>query len=201
MIQFNVLKENLKKNYIYILIFFLYLMVKIILLKLDYNSNSYEVIYPIFGVMHKNIDLLILYKIILVLFLIYSFYTYEFNNIYDFILPRINLNKFYLSKILFIGIIIFVINLIHVIVCFLCFKNIVTLDIDIILSTSMYFIIISFIEVLFINLFNNKFIIFILSFICSYLYFINFKYCYLLCFVLIVMGYISFRLNVKRKSN
>lgn len=200
MIQLNVLKENLKKNYIYILIFFLYLMVKIILFKIDYN-NSYDVIIPIFGVLGKQIDLLILYKIILVLFLVYSFYTYEFNNIYDFILPRINLSKFYLSKILFMLVIIFIINLIHLVICFLCFNNIVTFDMSIIIDSTMYFIIIGLIEVLFINLFKSKFLIFILSFICSFLYFINFKYCYLLCFVLMVIGYVSFRLNVKRKIN
>lgn len=200
MIQFNVLKENLKKNYIYILIFFLYLMVKIILFKIDYN-NSYDVIIPIFGVLGKQIDLLILYKIILVLFLVYSFYTYEFNSIYDFILPRINLSKFYLSKILFMLVIIFVINIIHLVICFLCFSNIVAFDMSIIMDSTMYFIIIGLIEVLFINLFKSKFLIFILSFICSYLYFINFKYCYLLCFVLMIIGYVSFRLNVKRKIN
>ena len=74
MMELSVIKETFKKNYIYILVFFLFLILNIILLELSPTGYTYDEVIKLIGIPNKVGKILIIYKIILFLFLIYDFY-------------------------------------------------------------------------------------------------------------------------------
>ena len=139
MMELSVIKETFKKNYIYILVFFLFLILNIILLELSPTGYSYDEVIKLIGIPNKVGKILIIYKIILFLFLIYDFYSYELRNIYDFILPRINLSKFYITKLFFLLIMVIVINLIHFLIIYLWFKDKYMINYELFLPCVEYF--------------------------------------------------------------
>lgn len=199
MLELSVLKETFKKNYIYIIVFFLFLILDIILLELSINGYEYGEVIKLIGIPNKNVDILITYKIILFIFLIYYFYTYELRNIYDFILPRINLTKFYIGKVLFLMLVVIVINLIHFLIIYLWFKDKFMISFELFLPCIEYFILLMFLELIFIDMFNSKFVILTLTCISSYFIYFNFQFKIWFIIIGVIFSYILFRLNIKRK--
>ena len=63
--ELSVIKETFKKNYIYILVFFLFLILNIILLELSPTGYSYDEVIKLIGIPNKIGKILIIYKIIL----------------------------------------------------------------------------------------------------------------------------------------
>lgn len=182
MIQYNILKQTIKKNYKYVLIFILYLLLSILILKLQSSKVFYDDILMLID--SKN-SLLINYKTFLIIFLTYYFYTYEITYIYDSILLRINKRKFYISKIIFILLFIVLFNIVHYGILRIFFK----IDINILLNISLFYILLSLIEVIFVNLINNKLLVFILTYILSFMIY-NIKYRLLFIVFLMVINYI-----------
>ena len=199
MLELSVLKETLKKNYIYIIVFFLFLILNIILLELSINGYEYGEVIKLIGIPNKNVGILITYKIILFIFLIYYFYTYELRNIYDFILSRINLTKFYIGKVLFLMLVVIVINLIHFLIIYLWFKDKFMINFELFLPCIEYFILLMFLELIFIDMFNSKFVILTLSCISSYFIYTNFQFKIWFIIIGVILSYSLFRINIKRK--
>lgn len=199
MMELSVIKETFKKNYIYILAFFLFLILNIILLELSPTGYSYDEVIKLIGIPNKVGEILIIYKIILFLFLIYDFYSYELRNIYDFILPRISLTKFYITKLFFLLIMVIVINLIHFLIIYLWFKDKYMINYELFLPCVEYFILLMFLELIFIDMFNSKFIILALSCLSGYLVYTNFQFKVWFIIICVIISYILFRLNIKGK--
>ena len=200
MMELSVLKETLNKNYIYIMVFFLFLILNIILLELSINGYEYGEVIKLIGIPNKNVGILITYKIILFIFLIYYFYTYELRNIYDFILSRINLTKFYIGKVLFLMLVVIVINLIHFLIIYLWFKDKFILNFELFLPCIEYFILLMFLELIFIDMFNSKFVILTLTCISSYFIYTNFQFkVWFIIITGVILSYSLFRINIKRK--
>ena len=199
MMELSVIKETFKKNYIYILAFFLFLILNIILLELSPTGYSYDEVIKLIGIPNKVGEILIIYKIILFLFLIYDFYSYELRNIYDFILPRINLAKFYITKLFFLLIMVIVINLIHFLIIYLWFKDKYMINYELFLPCVEYFFLLMFLELIFIDMFNSKFIILALSCLSGYLVYTNFQFKVWFIIICVIISYILFRLNIKGK--
>lgn len=200
MMELSVLKETLNKNYIYIIVFFLFLILNIILLELSINGYEYGEVIKLIGIPNKNVGILITYKIILFIFLIYYFYTYELRNIYDFILSRINLTKFYIGKVLFLMLVVIVINLIHFLIIYLWFKDKFILNFELFLPCIEYFILLMFLELIFIDMFNSKFVILTLTCISSYFIYTNFQFkVWFIIITGVILSYSLFRINIKRK--
>lgn len=199
MMELSVIKETFKKNYIYILVFFLFLILNIILLELSPTGYSYDEVIKLIGIPNKVWKILIIYKIILFLFLIYDFYSYELRNIYDFILPRINLAKFYITKLFFLLIMVIVINLIHFLIIYLWFKDKYMINYELFLPCVEYFFLLMFLELIFIDMFNSKFITLALSCLSGYLVYTNFQFKVWFIIICVIISYILFRLNIKGK--
>lgn len=199
MMELSVIKETFKKNYIYILVFFLFLILNIILLELSPTGYSYDEVIKLIGIPNKVWEILIIYKIILFLFLIYDFYSYELRNIYDFILPRINLAKFYITKLFFLLIMVIVINLIHFLIIYLWFKDKYMINYELFLPCVEYFFLLMFLELIFIDMFNSKFITLALSCLSGYLVYTNFQFKVWFIIICVIISYILFRLNIKGK--
>ncbi len=200
MMELSVLRETLNKNYIYIMVFFLFLILNIILLELSINGYEYGEVIKLIGIPNKNVGILITYKIILFIFLIYYFYTYELRNIYDFILSRINLTKFYIGKVLFLMLVVIVINLIHFLIIYLWFKDKFILNFELFLPCIEYFILLMFLELIFIDMFNSKFVILTLTCISSYFIYTNFQFkVWFIIITGVILSYSLFRINIKRK--
>ena len=199
MMELSVIKETFKKNYIYILAFFLFLILNIILLELSPTGYSYDEVIKLIGIPNKVGEILIIYKIILFLFLIYDFYSYELRNIYDFILSRISLTKFYITKLFFLLIMVIVINLIHFLIIYLWFKDKYMINYELFLPCVEYFILLMFLELIFIDMFNSKFIILALSCLSGYLVYTNFQFKVWFIIICVIISYILFRLNIKGK--
>ena len=200
MMELSVLRETLNKNYIYIMVFFLFLILNIILLELSINGYEYGEVIKLIGIPNKNVGILITYKIILFIFLIYYFYTYELRNIYDFILSRINLTKFYIGKVLFLMLVVIVINLIHFLIIYLWFKDKFILNFELFLPCIEYFILLMFLELIFIDMFNSKFVILTLTCISSYFIYSNFQFkVWFIIITGVILSYSLFRINIKRK--
>mgnify|MGYP004560867753 FL=1 len=199
MMELSVIKETFKKNYIYILAFFLFLILNIILLELSPTGYSYDEVIKLIGIPNKVGEILIIYKIILFLFLIYDFYSYELRNIYDFILPRISLTKFYITKLFFLLIMVIVINLIHFLIIYLWFSGKFIISFELFLPCVEYFILLMFLELIFIDMFNSKFIILALSCLSGYLVYTNFQFKVWFIIICVIISYILFRLNIKGK--
>lgn len=199
MMELSVIKETFKKNYIYILVFFFFLILNIILLELSPTGYSYDEVIKLIGIPNKVWEILIIYKIILFLFLIYDFYSYELRNIYDFILPRINLAKFYITKLFFLLIMVIVINLIHFLIIYLWFKDKYMINYELFLPCVEYFFLLMFLELIFIDMFNSKFITLALSCLSGYLVYTNFQFKVWFIIICVIISYILFRLNIKGK--
>lgn len=199
MMELSVIKETFKKNYIYILAFFLFLILNIILLELSPTGYSYDEVIKLIGIPNKVGEILIIYKIILFLFLIYDFYSYELRNIYDFILPRISLTKFYITKLFFLLIMVIVINLIHFLIIYLWFKDKYMINYELFLPCVEYFVLLMFLELIFIDMFNSKFITLALSCLSGYLVYTNFQFKVWFIIIGVIISYILFRLNIKGK--
>lgn len=199
MMELSVIKETFKKNYIYILVFFLFLILNIILLELSPTGYSYDEVIKLIGIPNKVGKILIIYKIILFLFLIYDFYSYELRNIYDFILPRINLAKFYITKLFFLLIMVIVINLIHFLIIYLWFKDKYMINYELFLPCVEYFVLLMFLELIFIDMFNSKFITLALSCLSGYLVYTNFQFKVWFIIIGVILSYSLFRFNIKRK--
>lgn len=199
MMELSVIKETFKKNYIYILAFFLFLILNIILLELSPTGYSYDEVIKLIGIPNKVWEILIIYKIILFLFLIYDFYSYELRNIYDFILSRINLAKFYITKLFFLLIMVIVINLIHFLIIYLWFKDKYMINYELFLPCVEYFFLLMFLELIFIDMFNSKFITLALSCLSGYLVYTNFQFKVWFIIICVIISYILFRLNIKGK--
>lgn len=199
MMELSVIKETFKKNYIYILVFFLFLILNIILLELSPTGYSYDEVIKLIGIPNKVWEILIIYKIILFLFLIYDFYSYELRNIYDFILPRINLAKFYITKLFFLLIMVIVINLIHFLIIYLWFKDKYMINYELFLPCVEYFVLLMFLELIFIDMFNSKFITLALSCLSGYLVYTNFQFKVWFIIIGVILSYSLFRFNIKRK--
>lgn len=199
MMELSVIKETFKKNYIYILAFFLFLILNIILLELSPTGYSYDEVIKLIGIPNKVGEILIIYKIILFLFLIYDFYSYELRNIYDFILPRINLAKFYITKLFFLLIMVIVINLIHFLIIYLWFKDKYMINYELFLPCVEYFVLLMFLELIFIDMFNSKFITLALSCLSGYFVYTNFQFKVWFIIIGVILSYSLFRFNIKRK--
>lgn len=189
MIQYNVLKQSLRKNYKYILLFMMFLLLSILLLELKNSEVFYD---DILGLIDSRGSLLIVYKTFLIIFLIYYFYTYEMTYVYDLILLRINKGKFYISKLVFMFLFIVIFNIFHYGIVGIFFK----LDISILFNISLFYILLSLIEVFVINLINNKLLVFILTYILSFMIY-NINCSLLVILFLIVINYI---LLVKKRN-
>lgn len=196
MIQGRILKNTFKKNYIYVFIFFFYLILDIIVLKLK-QFSIYNIINEVMGIPGYDIGILSGFKIVLFIYLIYYFYTYEFSNNYDCIFLRIDLRKFYLFKIWYLVCFVVLLNVIHFIIGYVFFGNLISFDILFLMIK--YFMCLMVVVLFWINLFNNKLVIFCLSCIVGYIIFVNFSFRWYYWLVGVIINYVLFRINIKRK--
>ncbi len=122
-----------------------------------------------------SIELLLVYKIVLIIFLTYSFYTYEIYYTFDFIFLRIKLKKWIISKLVTSIFLIAMFDLLHVGFVFIMFFKSIDFSLHFIAIQILFDIFLCLVVIFLINVFKNKSVIFILVTILGLFMFSNFK--------------------------
>ena len=92
-----------------------------------------------------------------------------------------------------------VINLIHFLIIYLWFKDKYMINYELFLPCVEYFALLMFLELIFIDMFNSKFITLALSCLGGYLVYTNFQFKVWFIIICVIISYILFRLNIKGK--
>lgn len=172
MIQFNIAQYQCKKNLIWIIIFLLFLILKIIILKNSVNVEQNDIL-SLIGYTDR-IELLLVYKIAFIIFFTYSFYTFELNYIFEFIFLRLKQSQWIMSKLLAVVLCFSIFNLLHTGLVLFAFSNQIDFSLNFILTYFLFDVFLCILEITFINLFKSKNFILIISIILGLILFENF---------------------------
>ena len=106
-IQSKILLERFKKNILYIAIYLISLIFGVILFylrnkQIEFNIDEFLVLinFPKFSNLSYLYELIKIYEIGLLVYLVYDYYTYDLNYSLDNIMIRESVNKWYLNKII-----------------------------------------------------------------------------------------------------
>ncbi len=199
-LQLKIFLKILKQNLLWILFGVILIGLGIIFIKvkpkeIKFNIENFLILigYPNIKKISFVSSLLIIFQIIFINYLIYLYYSFEFDNSFENIILRINHKKWLINKLALIILFIFIIKLLEIFVIHLFFPTI-HLKIDFIfipilycLSTNIIFITIlnflgykNILSLIFILLVNyivfNFFNIYIIAFAFIFLILINLKY-------------------------
>lgn len=162
-IQSKILLERFKKNILYISIYFISLIFGVILFylrnkQIEFNIDEFLVLinFPKFSNLSYLYELIKIYEIGLLVYLVYDYYTYDLNYSLDNIMIRESVNKWYLNKIIIFAIFIIIFKIFEVSMLYLIHSSEVLFDIDFYIYSIIFDI---FILIIITSLYNYKRII------------------------------------------
>ncbi len=201
-IQLKIIVQVLKNNWKLILTLFFLLLISIIFylvrpIATITNKNDFLslICYPKIEMNFINY-LLSMFQIGLTIFLIYEYYTYEFNHSFEYTILRTKEKKWLVSKIIWSLIFIVLFKIIYIILAYIYFNNLFSLTFNDLLIPVIYQITITMIIISSINIFyNNKILNFMVIFIFSILlfYFFSVNISLIIIIILIIFNIIYFR--------
>ena len=125
-IQSKILLERFKKNILYIAIYLISLIFGVILFylrnkQIEFNIDEFLVLInlPKFSNLSYLYELIKIYEIGLLVYLVYDYYTYDLNYSLDNIMIRESVNKWYLNKIIIFSIFITLFKIFEVSILYL----------------------------------------------------------------------------------
>ena len=180
-LQLEIMLSVIKKTWFWLGILVFLSLIKIVLYTFNVHANvSYEAEFLSFlfipGFTNYNLSTLLIgiYQTILVIYIVYVFYTYELNNAFFNVILRANEKKWIVSKLLLITIFNILFKLIYQFLIYLYFKNYIFFELEYFLYPVVYDLLLSLFIILMINFINkNKLIGFVVIILLS---FIIFKY-------------------------
>ena len=136
-IQSKILLERFKKNILYIAIYLISLIFGVILFylrnkQIEFNIDEFLVLinFPKFSNLSYLYELIKIYEIGLLVYLVYDYYTYDLNYSLDNIMIRESVNKWYLNKIIIFSIFITLFKIFEVSILYLIHSSEVSFDIN-----------------------------------------------------------------------
>ena len=136
-IQSKILLERFKKNILYIAIYLISLIFGVILFylrnkQIEFNIDEFLVLinFPKFSNLSYLYELIKIYEIGLLVYLVYDYYTYDLNYSLDNIMIRESVNKWYLNKIITFSIFITLFKIFEVSILYLIHSSEVSFDIN-----------------------------------------------------------------------
>lgn len=139
MMQLRVLWNTLKKTFIWLFIFIIFLIINYLIYAFG-NFSDEEHLFNMLLIPDKVIGYVLLFKIIFITIFIYQFYIYEVNNNYIYIFNRINLFKWLSIKYFWILVLLIIYNIIYLVALYFMFNT----NIDLIIFYIKDIIIIDF---------------------------------------------------------
>mgnify|MGYP004563370641 CR=1 FL=1 len=136
-IQSKILLERFKKNILYIAIYLISLIFGVILFylrnkQIEFNIDEFLVLinFQKFSNLSYLYELIKIYEIGLLVYLVYDYYTYDVNYSLDNIMIRESVNKWYLNKIIIFSIFITLFKIFEVSILYLIHSSEVSFDIN-----------------------------------------------------------------------
>ena len=204
-LQYNILKNIIKENIWWIIIFIILSSLNILLLitKPIFISITPNDFLPLIGYSTGNKDsisiLLFLYQIILHILIIHNYYTYESNTPNNILLRITNQNNWLINKISIIYIFTIITKLLQILIIYLFFINYFPLKINYFLIPILYLLTITNI-IITINNFtkHSKLFIYILITLIIYITLPFLKPIIILIINIILLTYNILKFNLKR---
>lgn len=202
MIQFNIFKKVLKKDLLYVIFFFAFLFGKIVVMKYSSMPVEESVILSLLGCSFDNVELLMMYKYVLLIFLIYDFYTHEARYLYDLVLLRVKPAKWKIQKICFTILMIALFYVLHFLVVYLFFPDSLT-DITTVFLSVFFEILLACVTMFSIDLFPHKSLTVIVPIASVFVMFNNFNFIVYLVLIpiFLVTDFLFYIKNTKRILN
>ena len=201
-LQYLIMKDIFKKNYIWVVLFLLLITLSIVLhivnpspfgLKIE---DYYILIgHPTSEKISSIQSLMLLYNVGLLIYISYIFYTYELSHSFENIIIRISSKKWILNKMISFCILVSLVGAIRILGIFLFFKNIISLKSEFFIITFLYNMMIYLITISLINKFKiTKKINFLIIFFSSLLVynFFNTKIILIINIILIIFNILTF---------
>ncbi len=154
--QFLILKEQIRKNILFILAFFLFLIVDIIILKVGKPIIELNDVIALMNIPKSDLGLLMMYKFILIILFTYRYHTYELDHIYDFIFLRVHPKKFLKSKLFHLSLAVVLFDILHYILILIPFYDIIGANLDYFIYPVLFDLLLTTVVLVFITIFKNK---------------------------------------------
>lgn len=207
-IEFNLIKNKIKKDKIWLIILLMLTIINIIYCYLNYNKISNNIYYMNlvgYPLINEKLDIYVLYNIYYIAYIVYysiSYFNYELENLKENIVIRENDKKWFIRKVISILLYIVTLKLITILIIdvFSNFKY--SFNIDIILIINLYLFLISIITITVNNIVKKNTLVIIISIILSFLIFFSIKnilFLFILLLLLIVLNIIFFKFKVMYK--
>lgn len=191
-IQVNILFEIIRKNFFWLVFLFILVFCKTLSILFTFNTQEVENQFLSLISMPQNFSILNIYQLVLIVYITYRFYVYEFKNSFENVILRANEKKWILNKMITVSIIAFLVRLIDFFVPYLLFSKEINLNINYFLTPFLYHYAIALCVVLITNLFREKQIItFLVSIISTYLIFM-----YLWCEAVLILLVLTIIFNL-----
>ena len=192
--QTNILSLIIKKNFFWIILLFIFLIINLISINSINKLVTFETLAPLMAQPNANLNLLGIYKIILITLLIYNFYTFEIQHTKANVLLRISLKKWIITKIFASTLIIVFLDIIFVAITNCIFFNKLVFSLEYYLLPILYDELIALFVVALVNLVKNKNITVLLVIIGSILIykFLNTSIVLLSVIILLIFNYLYF---------
>lgn len=136
-IQSRILLNRVKKNILYIIIYLISLMLGILLFylrnkQLSFNVDEFLLLINFPKILNISYlyELIKIYEIGLLVYLVYDYYTYDLNYSQDNIMIRESVNKWYLNKIITFSIFIIIFKIFEVSILYLIHSSEISFNID-----------------------------------------------------------------------
>lgn len=208
-IQIKILLYNLKKSWLWIVIFILLVILSIIFyevrpisLELQRNDFINLISYPERNDLNFISLLITIYQIGFIIYYMYIYYCYEIEHSFENIIIRINEKKWIFQKIVSSIIFIIFVRIIYTVVVYMYFQKVLSFELGFIFIPILYYILISMILLTIINFISiDNGIKFLLSFIISCLFFIKFNVYIVLLLIIILINFNLKFFNFKKYYN
>ena len=208
-LQLEIMLYVVKKSWIWFGILFVLSSVAIILFKLDVNSSvlddvEYLSIIGVPGI--KNYDLKVfliaIYQIFLLVYIIYTFYTYELKDAFASVVLRANERKWITYKIVTTLFSIIIFRVFYQLLTYYFFKDSVSFSLEYFINSILYHTLIGVLVITLLNFLNQKrmisYIILFLLMVLIFTYF-NLLLVLLSVVILIILNTLLFRFKLYYK--
>lgn len=207
-IEFNLIKNKIKKDKIWLIILLMLTIINIIYCYLNYNKISDNIYYMNlvgYPLINEKLDIYVLYNIYYITYIVYysiSYFNYELENLKENIVIRENDKKWFIRKVISILLYIVTLKLITILIIdvFSNFKY--SFNINIILIINLYLFLISIVTITVNNIIKKNTLVIIISIILSFLIFFSIKnilFLFILLLLLLVLNIIFFKFKVMYK--
>lgn len=202
-IQLKILIETLRKNFLWIIIFVLLVILSLIFyfvrpntIELTPNDFLSMICYPKTANYSLMCFLLTMYQVGLIIYIIYNYYTHEFEHSFENIILRTKEKKWIRQKCIIISLFIVFSRLLYVSLLYLYFYNKFSFQPDYLLYPILYQLFISIVVITTINILKREMILeFLIVFIVTYvtMFIFNPVIIFILYILLIIINCIYFQ--------